>query len=119
VHVFTPRPPSSFSSGHHLEHVADLQAPRRGRRQAKRTSLVDKLTVEAKALADLKIEKAAVEGERRAVEADLGPAANPQAQAMHVNSNTMHTVQAAAMVGMCLAAGYIIAFGAGLVWPRG
>jgi len=23
------------------------------------------------------------------------------------------------MVGMCLAAGYIIAFGAGLVWPRG
>src|SRR5260221_6146963 len=31
------------------------------------------LTVEAKALADLKIEKAAVEGERRTVEADLGP----------------------------------------------
>jgi hypothetical protein len=89
------------------------------RRQAKRNSLANKLTVEAKALADLKIEKAAVEGERRAVEADLGPAANPQAQAMHVNSNTMHTVQAAAMVAMCLAAGYIIAFGAGLVWPRG
>ena len=64
VHLFTP-PPSSFSSGHHLEHVADLQAPRRGRRQANRNSLADKLTVEAKALADLKIEKAAVEGERR------------------------------------------------------
>jgi len=29
--------------------------------------------VEAKALADLKIENAAVEGERRTVEADLGP----------------------------------------------
>ena len=32
--------------------------------------------------------------------------------------HTVRTVQAAAMVGMCLAAGYIIAFGAGLVWPR-
>jgi hypothetical protein len=38
-----------------------------------RNSLADRLAVEAKALADLKIEKAAVEGERRAVEADLGP----------------------------------------------
>jgi len=36
-------------------------------------SLDDELTVEAKALADLKIKKAAVEGERRTVEADLGP----------------------------------------------
>jgi hypothetical protein len=43
------------------------------RRQAKRNTLADKLTVEAKALADLKVEKAAVEGERRTVEADLGP----------------------------------------------
>src|SRR6266446_8525989 len=49
------------------------KAPRRGRRHAKRNNLADKLTVEAKALADLKIEKAAVEGERRKVEADLGP----------------------------------------------
>jgi hypothetical protein len=31
------------------------------------------IAVETKALADLKIEKAAVEGERRTVEADLGP----------------------------------------------
>ena len=30
-------------------------------------------TIEAKSLADLKIEKAAVEGERRTIEADLGP----------------------------------------------
>ncbi len=37
------------------------------RRQAKRNSLAEKLTVETKALADLKIEKAAVEGERRRV----------------------------------------------------
>jgi len=43
------------------------------RRQAKRDSLADKLAVEEKALADLKIEKAAVDGERRKVEADLGP----------------------------------------------
>ena len=43
------------------------------RRQAERNNLADKLTVEAKVLADLKIEKATVEGERRTVEADLGP----------------------------------------------
>ncbi len=35
-----------------------------------------------------------------------------------VDSNTVRTVQAAAMVGMCLAAGYVIAFGAGLIWPH-
>jgi hypothetical protein len=66
----TALPPSSFSSGHHLEHVADLQAPRCGRRttagQAQQSA--DKLAVESKASADLKIEKAAVEGE-----ADLDP----------------------------------------------
>ena len=43
------------------------------RRQVKRTSLADKLTVEAKALADLKIEKAKVDGDRKVAEADLGP----------------------------------------------
>src|SRR5262249_22575767 len=52
---------------------AKLRAADDERRQIKRTSLTDKLAVEAKALADLKIEKAAVEGERRMVEADLGP----------------------------------------------
>jgi hypothetical protein len=41
--------------------------------------------------------------------------ADPQAQALDVDSNTVRTVQAAAMVGMCLAAGYI-PFGAGLIW---
>jgi hypothetical protein len=54
-----------------------------------------------------------------AARAEVRAAADPQAQALHVDSNTVRTVQAAAMVGMCLAAGYIIAFGAGLVWPRG
>ncbi len=54
-----------------------------------------------------------------AVRAEVRAMADPQAQALHVDSNTVRTVQAAAMVGMCLAAGYIIAFGAGLVWPRG
>jgi hypothetical protein len=48
--------------------------------------------------------------------AEVWAMADPQA--LHVNSNTVRTVQAAAMVGMRLAAGYIIAFGAGLVWPR-
>jgi hypothetical protein len=53
--------------------TAKLRAADDERRQAKRTSLADKLTVEAKALADLKIEKAKVDGERKVAEADLGP----------------------------------------------
>jgi hypothetical protein len=47
-----------------------LRAADDERRQAKRNSLADKLTVEGKVLADLKIEKAAIEGERRVVETD-------------------------------------------------
>jgi hypothetical protein len=56
-----------------LAAAAKLHAADDERRQAKRKSMADKLAVEAKVLADLKIEKAAVEGERRTVEADLGP----------------------------------------------
>ena len=52
--------------------IAKLRAKDDERRQAKRNSLADKLTVEAKTLADLKVEKAAVESERRKVEADWG-----------------------------------------------
>jgi hypothetical protein len=63
---------------------------------------------ERKALADL-----------AATRAEVRAKADPQAQALHIDSNTVRTVQAAAMVGMCLAAGYIIVFGAGLIWPRG
>jgi hypothetical protein len=37
------------------------------------TCVADKFMADARALADLKIEKAAVESERRTVEADLGP----------------------------------------------
>jgi hypothetical protein len=66
----------------------------------------------------------ALEAQERQALADLAAAraevralADPQAQALHVDSNTVRTVQAAAMVAMCLAAGYIIAFGAGLIWP--
>jgi hypothetical protein len=51
--------------------LSKLRAADDERRQAKRKSLADKLTVEAKALADLNIEKASVEGERRTVDADL------------------------------------------------
>jgi hypothetical protein len=43
--------------------VGKLRAKDEERRQAKRNTIADKLTVEAKALADLKIEKAAVEGD--------------------------------------------------------
>jgi hypothetical protein len=53
--------------------ISKLRAAEDERRQAKRNSLADKLTVEEKTLADLKIEKVAVEGEHRKVEADLGP----------------------------------------------
>jgi hypothetical protein len=56
-----------------LAAAAKLRAADDERRQAKRTSLADKLTVEAKALADLKIEKAKADGDRKMVEADLGP----------------------------------------------
>jgi hypothetical protein len=66
-----------------------------------------------------------LEGQERKALADLAAAraevrahADPQAQALHVDSNTIRTVQAAAMVGMCLCAGYLISFGAGLIWPR-
>jgi hypothetical protein len=63
---------------------------------------------ERKALADLAAARAAVRAH-----------ADPEAQALHVDSNTVRTVQAAALVGMCLCAGYLISFGAGLIWPRG
>jgi hypothetical protein len=56
-----------------LAAATKLRAVDDERRQAKRTSLADKLTVEAKALAELKIEKAKVDGEKKVAEADLGP----------------------------------------------
>jgi hypothetical protein len=56
-----------------LAAAAKLRAADDERRQTKRTSLADKLTVEAKALAGLQVEKATIDGERRTVEADLGP----------------------------------------------
>jgi hypothetical protein len=63
---------------------------------------------ERKALADL-----------AAAHAEVRAHADPQAQALHTDSNTIRTVQAGAMVVLCLCAGYLIAFGAGLIWPRG
>jgi hypothetical protein len=53
--------------------ISKLRAADDERRQTKCNGLADRLTVEVTALADLKLEKAAVEGERRSVEADLGP----------------------------------------------
>jgi hypothetical protein len=69
-----PRTASAISAqAAALAAAAKLRAADDERRQAKRTRLAHKLTVEAKALADLKIEKAKIDGERRTVEADLGP----------------------------------------------
>jgi hypothetical protein len=56
-----------------LAAAAKLRAADDERRQAKRTSLTDKLAVETKVIADLRIQKAKVDGERRTAEADLGP----------------------------------------------
>jgi hypothetical protein len=58
-----------------LEPRRPINAPRRGcqRRHTKRNSLADKLRAEAKTLVGLTIEKAFEEGERRTVEANLGP----------------------------------------------
>jgi hypothetical protein len=56
-----------------LAAAAKLRAADDERRQAKRTSLADRLTVEAKALAEIKIEKAKIDGDRKVAEADLGP----------------------------------------------
>ena len=58
--------------------ISKLGAADDERRQAKRNSLADKLTVEAKAQADLKVEKAADPVVlARAAEADLGPVRYP------------------------------------------
>src|SRR5260370_31776692 len=56
-----------------LAAATKLRAADDERRQVKRTSLADKLTVEAKALAGLQVERAKADGDRKMVEADLGP----------------------------------------------
>jgi hypothetical protein len=48
--------------------------------------------------------------------AEVRAAADPQAEALHVTPNTLRTINAAAMVVICLAAGYIISFGWGLMF---
>jgi hypothetical protein len=53
-----------------------------------------------------------------AARAEVRVTADPQAQALHVDPTTMHTVQAGAMVLMCLCSGFLIALGAGLIWSR-
>lgn len=65
-------------------------------------------TLERKALADLAEKRAEVRAATDAMSATL-----------RTDAAALQTVQAGAMVGMCLAAGYIIAYGAGLIWPRG
>jgi hypothetical protein len=48
----------------------------------------------------------------------VAASADPQAEALHVTSNTLRTAKAGVMVLMCLAAGYIISLGWGLVFCR-
>ena len=74
MHLFTPPhrrslPTITLSTSP----ISKLRAANDEPRKAKRNSLAHRLTVEAKALADLKIEKAKVDGDRRVAEADLGP----------------------------------------------
>jgi hypothetical protein len=50
--------------------------------------------------------------------AEVRLGADPQAEALHVTPNTLRTAKAGVMVLMCLAAGYIISLGWGLVFVR-
>jgi hypothetical protein len=50
--------------------------------------------------------------------AEVRAQADPQAESFHVTPNTLRTAKAGAMVLMCLAAGYIISLGWGLVFGR-
>lgn len=67
---------------------------------------------------DLEARERQALAELASARAEARATADPQSQALHVDSNTVRTAQAAAMVLMCLCSGYLIAFGAGLVWPR-
>jgi hypothetical protein len=58
-----------------LAAAAKYRAADHERRQAKCNGLADRLTVEAKALADLKVEKAKFDGDKKVVEADLARSA--------------------------------------------
>jgi hypothetical protein len=67
----------------------------------------------------------ALEAQERQALADLAAAraevraqADPQAQILHTNSNSVRTVQAGSMVALCLCAGYLISLGAGLLFKR-
>jgi hypothetical protein len=50
--------------------------------------------------------------------AEVRIGADPQAEAFHVTPNTLRTAKAGVMVLMCLAAGYFISMGWGLVFVR-
>jgi len=65
--------PLSARRRQHSQHPRSSAPRTTKRRQAKRNSLSDNLMVAAKTVADLKIEKTAVDGERRVVEAESRP----------------------------------------------
>jgi len=63
-------------------------------------------------------EDAVTERQRKLDEAkaEVRAAADPQAEALHVSPNTLRTAKAGVMVMICMAAGYIISFGWGLLF---
>jgi hypothetical protein len=58
------------------------------------------------------------QGKLDEAKAEVRVGADPQAEAFHVTPNTLRTAKAGVMVLMCLAAGYIISLGWGLVFVR-
>jgi hypothetical protein len=58
------------------------------------------------------------QGKLDEAKAEVRVGADPQAEAFHITPNTLRTAKAGVMVAMCLAAGYIISLGMGLVFGR-
>jgi hypothetical protein len=58
------------------------------------------------------------QGKLDEAKAEVRVGADPQAEAFHVTPNTLRTAKAGVMVLMCLAAGYIISLGWGLIFSR-
>jgi hypothetical protein len=72
LHLFTPlHRRSVWTIRLSTSPICKLRAADDERRQTKRNRLANKLTVEAKTFADLKIEKAKFDGDKKVVEADL------------------------------------------------
>lgn len=68
-----------------------------------------------------RLREAAVNDRQRVLDETLATvrlAADPQADALGVSSASLRNAKAIVMVMLCLAAGYVIALGWGLMWPK-